>query len=224
MTAGAARVGRADRTCCEGRMGSEQPSGIISAYCPTESLLKPAAILTCLLLLCASVAVPQTAPQNDSQGAGAPRTAPQVTPRAAPQVAPSAAPQVAPSAASQAVSLIAQDAWIRFTPGTDMAAAYLTLRNVSAAAVVVTGIHTPLAGHAMIHETRVEGGQARMRPHEPLTIEAGKTVRLEPGGLHVMLHDLTGKLVPGQSVPLVIEIEGGGALHVSAPVRPPGAE
>lgn len=177
-----------------GHVGGEQPSGIISAYCPRESVLKPAAMLTGLLLLCATVAVPQTAPQT------------------------------APRAASQAAPLIAQDAWIRFTPGTDMAAAYLTLRNISAATVVVTGIHTPLAGHAMIHETRVEGGQARMRPHERLTIEPGKTVRLEPGGLHVMLHELTGKLVPGQRVPLTIDIEGGGALQVSAPVRPPGAE
>jgi len=127
-------------------------------------------------------------------------------------------------AVPQAAPLIAQDAWVRFTPGTDMAAAYMTLRNVSTAAVVVTRIQSPVAGHAMIHETTVQGGQARMRPHEPLTIGPGKTVRLEPGGLHVMLHGLTQPLVPGQSVPLVIEIAGGGTLHVTAPVRPPGAE
>jgi periplasmic copper chaperone A len=127
-------------------------------------------------------------------------------------------------AVAQTPTLVAQNAWVRATPGSDVAAAYLTLRNVSAAAVTVTGIESPAAGHAMIHETKVEGGQSRMRPHEQLAIAPGATVKLEPGGLHVMLHDLKQPLAVGQQVPLVVHLADGTTLQVTATVRPLGAE
>jgi periplasmic copper chaperone A len=120
--------------------------------------------------------------------------------------------------------LVAQDAWIRATPGTDMAAAYLTLRNPGASAVTVTGIQSPVAGQAMIHETKVQGGQSQMRPHEQIVVGPRQTVKLEPGGLHVMLHGLKQTLTVGQSVPLVISVAGGGSLQVTARVRPLSAE
>jgi hypothetical protein len=120
--------------------------------------------------------------------------------------------------------LVAQDAWVRATPGSDMAAAYLTLRNVSTNPVIVMSVQSPIAGHAMIHETTLVGGQSRMRPHQTLVVAAGKTVKLEPGGLHVMLHDLAHPLTVGQSVPLIITLAGGATLRVTAPVRPLNAE
>jgi copper(I)-binding protein len=130
----------------------------------------------------------------------------------------------APPLGAQQPSLVAQDAWVRATPGAQMAAAYLTLRNVSSKTVTVTGVESPVAGHAMIHETTVQGGQSRMRPHEQLVVAPGMTVKLEPGGLHVMLHDLKQPLTAGQTVPLVITLAGGGTLQVTAAVRPLNAE
>lgn len=123
-------------------------------------------------------------------------------------------PVAIPVAAAQATEahatpLVAQNAWVRAIPGSDMAAAYLTLHNPSPEAVTVIGIQSPVAGHAMIHETTVQGGQSKMRPHEQLVIAPGATVKLEPGGLHVMLHDLKQPLAVGQSVPLVITLGGG---------------
>lgn len=129
----------------------------------------------------------------------------------------------APAAVPQA-TLVAQDAWVRATPGADIAAAYLTLRNMSSTAVTVTGVESPIAAHAMIHETKVEGGQSKMRPHEQLVVAPGATVKLEPGGLHVMLHDLKQPLKAGQTVPLVILLAGGASVQVTAAVRPLGAE
>ena len=120
--------------------------------------------------------------------------------------------------------LVARDAWVRATPAADMAVAYLTLRNPSATAVTVTGVQSPIAGHAMIHETKVEAGLSKMRPHEQLVVAPGATIKLEPGGLHVMLHDLKQPLTVGQKVPLVILLAGGGTLQVTAEVRPLGAE
>lgn len=131
---------------------------------------------------------------------------------------------IASVAVAQSPPLVARDAWVRATPGANVAAAYLTLRNVSAGTVTVTGVQSPIAGHAMIHETTVRDGQSRMRPHEQLVIAPGSTVKLEPGGLHVMLHALQQPLTVGQNVPLLITLSNGGTLQVNAVVRPLSAE
>jgi copper(I)-binding protein len=129
-----------------------------------------------------------------------------------------------PLGAQPPPTLVVQNAWVRATPGAEVAAAYLTLRNVSSSPVTVTGIESPVAAHAMIHETTVQGGQSKMRPHEQLIVGPGMTVKFEPGGLHVMLHDLKQPLTAGQTVPLVITLAGGGTLQVTAAVRPLSAE
>jgi len=121
--------------------------------------------------------------------------------------------------------LVVQDAWVRATPpGADIAAAYMTLRNTGTTPITVTGVESPIAGHAMIHETKVEGGQSKMRPHERLAIAPGATVKLQPGGLHVMMHDLKQPLTVGEKVPLVIQLSGGGTVEATATVRPLTAE
>ena len=106
-------------------------------------------------------------------------------------------------AGAQAPALSVQDAWIRAIPGTDVAAAYMTLHNSGTAEVVVIAVRSPL-GRAMIHDTRLENGQSTMRPHQRLSIAPGATLRL----------------TPGNEVPLVLLLEGGGRLAVTARVRP----
>ena len=136
-------------------------------------------------------------------------------------LAPLTAPRAAPPPAS---ALSVTDAWVRATPGADVAAAYMTLHNGGAQPLRVSGVRSPVAAHAMIHETRLEGGKSIMRPHEPLAIPPGASVRLEPGGVHVMLAALAHPLAVGEQVPLELLIEGGGSLAVSARVRPLNAE
>ena len=121
--------------------------------------------------------------------------------------------------AAPAPSLSAQDAWVRATPGVDVAAAYLTLHNDGTQAVVLSGVRSPVAGSAMIHESTLVNGQSTMRAHQPLRIGAGETVRFVPGGLHIMLHTLKRALAAGDEVPLVLLLEGGGSLTVMARVR-----
>jgi copper(I)-binding protein len=123
----------------------------------------------------------------------------------------------------QAGALSAQEAWIRAVPGSDVAAAYLTLHNSGTQPVVVVGVRSPAAGMAMIHETALVNGKSTMRPHERLRIGAGETVRLAPGGLHIMLQNLNRTLAPEDEVPLVLLLEGG-SVEVIAHVRPLGEE
>ena len=135
-----------------------------------------------------------------------------------------ASAQTAAAPAAAATRLTVTDAWVRAIPGADVAAAYMTLHNGGREPVKVLGVRSPLAGHAMIHETRVVNGVSTMRAHEPLTVAAGASVTLAPDGLHVMLHDLTHPLAVGTEVPLEIVLEGGGRVAVSARVRPLSAE
>ena len=59
-----------------------------------------------------------------------------------------ASPWPALIAAAQPVALTAQDAWIRATPGAEVAAAYLTLHNGGTQPVVVSGVRSPAAAAA----------------------------------------------------------------------------
>jgi periplasmic copper chaperone A len=125
---------------------------------------------------------------------------------------------------AQSVALSAQDAWIRVTPASDVAAAYLTLHNAGRETVVVIGVRSPVAQQAMIHESRVVDGRSTMRPREAVRVAAGKTVRFAPGGLHIMLMGLKRKLTPGEDVALLLELEGGASLAVTAHVRALGSD
>ncbi|HVW71142.1 MAG TPA: copper chaperone PCu(A)C [Steroidobacteraceae bacterium] len=131
---------------------------------------------------------------------------------------------VACVALAQSPALKVQNAWTRQTPGSDVVAVYLTLRNVTTKPVTVTGVESPVASHAMIHETKTENGLSKMRPHEELVIPPGQTVKLEPSGLHIMLHGLSAPVAVGQSVPLVLLLADGSKVPVAAIVRPLGAE
>ena len=122
-------------------------------------------------------------------------------------------------AAAQPTPLSAQDAWIRATPGVDVAAAYLTLHNGGTQPVVVSAVRSPAAQAAMIHETALVNGQSTMRAHEPLRIAPGETVRFAPGGLHIMLHMLKRPLAAGDEVPLTLLLAGGDSVTVMARVR-----
>lgn len=123
------------------------------------------------------------------------------------------------SAWAQSPTLVARDAWTRQTPGSDVAAVYLTLQNPTKQLITVVSIASSAASMAMIHETRTEGGISKMRAHEQLVIAPGETIKFEPGGLHVMLHGLSQPLAVGQNIPLVIQLADGTKVSVAAVVR-----
>ena len=63
----------------------------------------------------------------------------------------------------------------------------------------------------------------RMRPVTRIELEAGKTVKLEPGSLHVMLLGLRRALKPGEKVAIDLTVErtdgSRGTITVHADVR-----
>ena len=62
-------------------------------------------------------------------------------------------------------------------------------------------------------------GVMTMRPLDKgLEIEPGKTVKLAPGGYHVMLMDLKGALKQGDKVPVTLQFEKAGTVPVTLDV------
>ena len=110
------------------------------------------------------------------------------------------------------------DAWIRATPpGAVTAAAYLTITSGGGADRLVDAA-TPAARAVELHTNVVEGGVQRMVRLSELTLPAGETVRLEPGGLHLMLIDLAKPLAPGTNVVLSLRFAEAGTVEIEAPV------
>jgi copper(I)-binding protein len=110
------------------------------------------------------------------------------------------------------------DAWIRAAPpGARTAAAYLTITSTSAGDRLL-GAATPAAAAVEIHTHVVEAGMSRMVRLPELTLPAGETVRLEPGGLHLMLLDVSGPLAAGTKVAMSLRFAEAGTVEIEVPV------
>ncbi len=59
----------------------------------------------------------------------------------------------------------------------------------------------------------------KMRHVRALEIVPGEAVRLEPGGLHVMLMGVFSRLEPGERIPVTLVFERAGEIEMSVPVR-----
>jgi copper(I)-binding protein len=132
---------------------------------------------------------------------------------------------VTPLASAQSVNVA--NAWVRApAPGQKTAAVYVDLTSRENAALVAAG--SPAAERAELHSMSMDGGVMRMRAQAKIELPAGRTVKLAPGGTHVMLVDLKRPLKSGDTVPLVLSVQSAGTslttLKIEAEVRAAGAE
>ncbi len=121
-------------------------------------------------------------------------------------------------AGSQDVSV--EQPWARASIGVKRpGAAYMIVRNTGEDAVTLTGLATPLAMMPEIHESKTNAdGVSSMTPVDEITIEAGESVALEPGGLHAMLMKLQNPMTEGESFPLTLTFADGGEVTVEVPI------
>lgn len=91
----------------------------------------------------------------------------------------------------------------------DVTGGYLTITNQTTVNYTLVSATTPYNEVGEIHESMTEGGMAQMSAVEGgLPIPAGETVRLEPGGFHLMLLGMTQDIYPGQAIPLTLTLTG----------------
>ena len=114
------------------------------------------------------------------------------------------------------------DAWARATrPGQKVGAAYMTLQSPADTALVK--VESPAAGTVEIHTMTMNDGVMKMRMLENLPLKANETVKLAPGGFHLMLFDLAKPLQAGETVQLTLHFKDSAgntsSLRTDAPVR-----
>jgi copper(I)-binding protein len=116
--------------------------------------------------------------------------------------------------------------WSRPTPaGAVAGGGFLTITNTGKQADrLVSGV-TPAADRLEIHEMSVTDGIMRMRAlPDGLVIPPGQTVKLAPGGFHIMLIGLKRPLALGDHVPARLKFEKAGEVDVSFLVSKPPAD
>ena len=122
--------------------------------------------------------------------------------------------------------LVVTQAWSRATPkGAKIGGGYLTIENKGSTADRLIGGSADVAAKVEVHEMTMSNGVMKMRPLENgLVIEPGKTVKLAPGGYHLMLMDLKSPLKQGDKLPITLDFEKAGKVTVSFDVESVGAQ
>lgn len=114
-------------------------------------------------------------------------------------------------------------AWMPQPARPDVAGIFMTLTNDGDTADRLVSGATDVAGVVELHETvRDDEGRMMMQPLENgIEIPAGGSVALVPGGLHVMLREVTAELVEGDTITITLQFEQAGEVTLDVPVQAP---
>ena len=117
-------------------------------------------------------------------------------------------------------NVMVKDAWVREAPpNAKVLAAYMTIENHSNEEKVLTGATSPVFDKIEIHKTVHKGDMATMEEQKELAIATHGTVKMQPGGLHLMLYTPNKKLKAGDSVSFTLKFSDGSTSMVDAEVK-----
>ena len=113
------------------------------------------------------------------------------------------------------------DGWVRAHLPNRPTAGYLSLKNTGDAADRLISASSPAFKTIEIHESRMEDGVMKMEPVTGVSIDAGATAVLEPGGYHLMMFGGSG-LKEGDTVEVTMVFETAGSVTLTMPVSKRG--
>ena len=112
------------------------------------------------------------------------------------------------------------DPYVRAVPPVvKTSAAFMQFQNSDMVERFLVSASTPAAAVVELHMHTMDDGVMRMRQVAQIRMPPNETVSLQPGGLHIMLFDLTEPLNPGDQVPITLSFEDGSTKEISARVR-----
>ena len=98
---------------------------------------------------------------------------------------------------------------------------YFSIANRGAGADRLVSAAAPSVARAVeLHSMKMEGNVMRMREVGSIDVAPGQSVKLEPGGLHLMLVGLKAPLVAGSAFPMTLTFEKAGRIEVEVKVEP----
>lgn len=104
-------------------------------------------------------------------------------------------------------------------PTATVGAVYLWITNNGSKADRLLAVSSPVAAKAELHSTSMRQGIMQMRPVGVVDLPPGMPIKIEPGGLHIMLQGLKQPLEPGFAFPLTLDFRDAGMLVVQVPVK-----
>ncbi|CAM3813462.1 copper chaperone PCu(A)C [Polynucleobacter antarcticus] len=115
-----------------------------------------------------------------------------------------------------------ENAYTRATvPGQQVAGGFMKIENKGAADQLISA-SSPVAGEVQLHEMAMEGNVMKMRQVKDITVPAGGSVELKPGGLHLMFMNIKAPLTAGETVPVKLKFAKAGEVEVKVPVNAMG--
>jgi copper(I)-binding protein len=115
-------------------------------------------------------------------------------------------PLLAAFAVGAHAQVTVSDAWVRGTVAQQKTTG-LFFSITSAQGGKLVAASTPAAQDLQLHAMSMKGEVMTMRQVPAIDLPAGKTVKLEPNGLHVMMFGLVHPLSAGETVPVTLAIE-----------------
>lgn len=118
--------------------------------------------------------------------------------------------------------VVVEHAWIRpAPPSAPVRAGYGVLENRGEAEVVIDAVRSDAFGAIEMHEMHDVDGVMRMRRLPLLTVPAGGSVTLAPGGAHLMLFRPALALAEGETATIVFISAGKEVARAAFVVRAP---
>ena len=93
--------------------------------------------------------------------------------------------------------------------------------NPGTAADKLLSVQSDASNRVELHTVITEDGVAKMREVQAVDIPASGSVKLAPGGYHVMFLQLTGPFKQDSLIPVVLKFEKAGEVRVNFTVKPP---
>ncbi|NTJ68116.1 copper chaperone PCu(A)C [Agrobacterium rhizogenes] len=104
-------------------------------------------------------------------------------------------------------------------PGAPVGGGYMTITNAGDTDDRLISASSPRAATVQIHEMKMDNDVMIMRElPDGLIIPAGKTVKLKPGGYHVMFMKVAEPFLQGQTVRATLKFEKAGSADIDFPV------
>lgn len=104
-------------------------------------------------------------------------------------------------------------------PMAKVTAGFFQLENHGHETVRLTHFSSPAAGKVELHATIEEDGMSKMVPQDGIDIPSHGSLKLQHGGLHLMLMKLKQDLKPGDKVNITFGFKNGDELTQSFEVR-----
>lgn len=115
--------------------------------------------------------------------------------------------------------IVVKDQWIR--PGAEKmtTALYFTVENNGSETDTLYAVETDIAKMVEIHETYSNGDVMGMKEIGKIIIKPGSLIKLEPGGMHIMVMRLKKDINNGDEIKFILHFRRAGEITVTAKAK-----